>query len=135
MTTRELEAALRECGKREEAAELERVAVEAGAAVWQREQIEQRCAGITSADLKEDGLSDQQVSAEITRRVVARGWGDNAVRQVGTAQRKAADAMEQLATLRGQMEAKLDEPYPEPKAAWSTGTTETPISLDNGAAL
>ena len=108
-TTKELLDALRARhvgeGQGPEAAELEQMALRAGKAIQQRELLEQRFAGVSSGELEERGLSEEQVYTEITSRMTARLVGDKAMRQVCDAQRKAAKAMSQFTMLRREMEA------------------------------
>src|SRR5713226_3685654 len=92
-------------GQGYEAAELEQAALLAGKAIQYRESIENRFAGVTTSKLEERGLSEQEIEKEITSRMAARLVGNKAMRQVHIAQRKAANAMGQLATLRREMEA------------------------------
>ncbi len=92
-------------GQGREAAELEQMALLAGKAIQQRERIEQRFAGVSSGELEERGLSEEQVQTEITSRMAARRVGDGAMRLVHNAQRNAATAMSQFTILRREMEA------------------------------
>src|SRR2546422_428533 len=92
-------------GQGPEAADLERIALLAGKAIQQCERLEQRFAGVTSQELAERGLSEQQVQTEITSRMTARLVGESAMRQVRTAQRNAATATSQFTILRREMEA------------------------------
>src|SRR5712692_19895 len=91
-------------GQGHEAAELERLALLSGKAIYERQLLERRFAGVTSSELEERGLSEEQVQTEITSRMAARLVGDTAMRRVRTAQRNAANATSQFTVLRREME-------------------------------